>query len=68
MPLLETYIGGLYRFCWWKFVAIFQEAKTENNPIDILFWWISLGLLSCAMLRAFMIAFVDISSFNIGIT
>jgi hypothetical protein len=43
-----------------------KKRKAKSNPMDVLFWWLSIGLLLCAMLRAFMIAFVDISSFNIG--
>ena len=48
------------------FVFIKNRKAKPAAAADILFWWLALGLILCALLRAFMIAFVTVSSFNIG--
>jgi hypothetical protein len=54
----------------WQVLAGVQLAKRlkqkkKDTPAAML-WWVQLGLLGCFVLRAFMVAFVSVSSFGIG--
>ncbi len=48
-------------------VKLFAGLKKRNSsPSGWLVWFVMLGLLFCILLRAFMVAFVSVSSFTIG--
>lgn len=61
--------GLLAALCWQVLAGVqfFRRlARRQRQPQDSLFWILMLGLLLCVLLRAFMMAFVTVSSFNIG--
>ncbi len=61
---------GLLLALAWQGRAAAQLAKRlaarQRSPRQSLLWVLMLGLLLCILLRAFMMAFVTVSSFNIG--
>lgn len=61
---------GLLAALAWQVLAGVQLVKRlkkrERDPAATLLWLVQLGLLGCFMLRAFMVAFVSVSSFRIG--
>lgn len=47
----------------WQVLAVVWRRR---HPVDWMLWILQLGLLLCVILRAFMIAYVTVSSFTIG--
>ncbi len=64
-----TPIAFLLALVWmaWQGLDIWQKLRRKENAGDQgAIWMLMLGLLMCMFLRSFMVAFVTVSSFQIG--
>lgn len=64
VPLLFVATVGLQLCCGLQLWGQHKEKKVR--PGDAMLWTLLLGLLGMALLRCFMIAFMEVSSFGIG--